>query len=105
TLYFSIPNQNTSFCSNPRAGKFYQMAAAAPRRGGAGRQPSFFLRKEPLPFFTGRLLAYGRACAFGLGRASLGGRDRYGLAPRDLDVFGGCSGGVSAGGAAFWTGG
>ena len=57
TLYFSIPNQNTSFCSNPRAGKFYQIAAADPCRGGAVRQPSFFLRKEPLPFFTGRLWA------------------------------------------------
>ncbi|CAN4051297.1 Zinc import ATP-binding protein ZnuC, partial [Dysosmobacter welbionis] len=106
TLYFSIPNRNTSFCSNPRAGKFFQIAAADTCRGGAVRQPSFFLRKEPLPFFTGRLLAYGRACAFGLGRASLGGRDRYGFAPRGRFPSGARSGGISAGGlAAFGAGG
>ena len=57
TLYFSIPNQNTSLCSNPGAGKFLIRHSAVIRPKPDAAAQSSRLRKEPLPFFTGWLWA------------------------------------------------
>lgn len=81
TLYFSIANQNTSYTLQP--GGWARSSMKTP----TAYQLSF-LRKEPLPFFTGRLWAYGFGLPLGLGRLLLEGGIRLAEGPAGAVILG-----------------